>query len=125
MSSESNVKLTIAFSNPDLDAEEQERETRNLLREIKELDVESAELVEVREIPEGAKSVGGFLLGVLQAEVSLANFKKLLGFLGDRLGNKTIELEVEADGKKLKVKASSREELTAAIEQAQKFIAGN
>ncbi|WP_414574006.1 hypothetical protein [Nostoc sp. CCY 9925] len=125
MSSESNVKLTITLSNPDLDAEEQERETRNLLREIKELDVESAELVEVREIPEGAKSVGGFLLGVLQAEVSLANFKKLLGFLGDRLGNKTIELEVEADGKKLKVKASSREELTAAIEQAQKFIAGN
>ncbi|WP_392480289.1 hypothetical protein [Nostoc sp. C110] len=125
MSSESNVKLTIALSNPDLDAEEQEQETRNLLREIKELDVESAELVAVTEIPQGAKSVGGFLVGVLQAEVSLANFKKLLGFLGDRLGNKTIELEVEANGKKLKVKASSQEELNAAIEQAQKFIAGN
>ncbi|MBN3907538.1 MAG: hypothetical protein HWQ35_13535 [Nostoc sp. NMS1] len=125
MSSESNVKLTIALSNPDLDAEEQEKETRNLLREIKDLDVESAELVAVTEIPERGKSVGGFLLGVLQAEVSLANFKKLLGFLGDRLGNKTIELEVEANGKKLKVKASSQEELNAAIEQAQKFIAGN
>ncbi|MEH1970462.1 hypothetical protein [Nostoc sp.] len=125
MSFESNVKLTIALSNPDLDAEEQERETRNLLREIKDLDVESAELVAVTEIPEGAKSVGGFLVGVLQTEVSLANFKKLLGFLGDHLGNKTIELEVEANGKKLKVKASSQEELNAAIEQAQKFIAGN
>ncbi|MBE8968708.1 hypothetical protein IQ277_21540 [Nostocales cyanobacterium LEGE 12452] len=125
MSSESNVKLTIALSNPDLDAEEQEREAQNLLREIKDLDVESAELVAVTEIPQGAKSVGGFLVGVLQAEVSLANFKKLLGFLGDRLGNKTIELEVEANGKKLKVKASSQEELNAAIEQAQKFIAGN
>ncbi|MBN3882786.1 MULTISPECIES: hypothetical protein [unclassified Nostoc] len=125
MSSESNVKLTIALANPDLDAEEQEREARNLLREIKDLDVESAELVAVTEIPEGAKSVGGFLVGVLQTEVSLANFKKLLGFLGDRLGNKSIELEVEANGKKLKVKASSREELAAAIEQAQKFVAGN
>lgn len=125
MSFESNVKLTIALVNPDLDAEEQERETRNLLRDIKELDVESAELVAVTEIPEGAKSIGGFLVGVLQAEVSLANFKKLLRFLGDRLGNKTIELEVEANGKKLKVKASSREELAAAIEQAQKFVAGN
>ncbi|MEH1814331.1 MAG: hypothetical protein V7L09_18150 [Nostoc sp.] len=125
MSSESNVKLTIALSNSDLDAEEQEREARNLLREIKDLDVESAELVAATEIPQGAKSVGGFLVGVLQAEVSLANFKKLLGFLGDRLGNKTIELEVEANGKKLKVKASSQEELNAAIEQAQKFIAGN
>ncbi|QLE43715.1 hypothetical protein FD723_26905 [Nostoc sp. C052] len=125
MSSESNVKLTIALSNPDLDADEQERETRNLLREINELDVESAELVAVTEIPEGAKSVGGFLVGVLQAEVSINNFKKLLGFLGDRLGNKTIELEVEANGKKLKVKASSREELTVAIEQAKKFITGD
>ena len=125
MSSESNVKLTIALANPDLDAEEQEREARNLLREIKDLDVESAELVAVTEILEGAKSVGGFLVGVLQTEVSLANFKKLLGFLGDRLGNKSIELEVEANGKKLKVKASSREELAAAIEQAQKFVAGN
>ncbi|MEH2464150.1 hypothetical protein [Nostoc sp.] len=125
MSFESNVKLTIALSNPDLDAEEQERETRNLLREIKDLDVESAELVAVTEIPEGARSVGGFLVGVLQTEVSLANFKKLLRYLGDRLSNKTIELEVEANGKKLKVKASSQQELTAAIEQAQKFIAGN
>ncbi|MEH2304768.1 hypothetical protein [Nostoc sp.] len=125
MSSESNVKLTIALSNPDLDADEQERETRNLLREIKELDVESAELVAVTEVPQGAKSVGGFLVGVLQTEVSLANFKKLLGYLGDRLGNKTIELEVEANGKKLKVKASSQQELTAAIEQAQKFLEGN
>ncbi|MEH1921420.1 hypothetical protein [Nostoc sp.] len=134
MSSESNVKLTIALSNPDLDADEQEWETRNLLREINELDVESAELVAVTEIPEGAKSVGGFLVGVLQTEVSINNFKKLLGFLGvdaerlvarHRLRNKSIELEVEANGKKLKVKASSREELTAAIEQAQKFVAGN
>ncbi|MDZ8135694.1 MAG: hypothetical protein RM049_10385 [Nostoc sp. DedQUE04] len=123
MSSESNVKLTLTLANPDLNAEEQDREARNLLREIKDLDVESAELVAVTEIPEGAKSVGGFLVGVLQAEVSLANFKKLLGYLGDRLGNKTIELEVEANGKKLKVKASSQEELNAAIEQAQKFIA--
>ncbi|MBD2559240.1 MULTISPECIES: hypothetical protein [Nostoc] len=125
MISESNVKLTIAVFNPSLDAEEQERETRNLLREIRDLDVESAELVAVTQTPPGSKAFGGFLLGVLQAEVSLANFKKLLGFLGDRLGNKTIELEVEANGKKLKVKASSREELIAAIEQAQKFVAGN
>ncbi|MEH2057082.1 MAG: hypothetical protein V7K97_13150 [Nostoc sp.] len=123
MSFESNVKLTIALSNPDLDAEEQERETRNLLREIRDLDVESAELVAVAQTPPGSKAFGVFLLGVLQTEVSIANFKKLLGFLGDRLGNKPIELEVEANGKKLKIKASSQEELTAALEAAQRFVA--
>jgi hypothetical protein len=87
--------------------------------------VESAGLVEVAEIPEGGKSVGGFLVGALQAEVTISNCYKLLAWLGDRLRNKTIELEVEANGKKLKVKASSREELAAAIEQAQKFVAAN
>jgi hypothetical protein len=125
MSSESNVKFTIALSNPDLDTEEQERETRNLLREIKDLDVESAGLVEVAEVPEGGKSVGGFLVGALQAEVTISNCYKLLAWLSDRLRNKTIELEVEANGKKVIVKASSQQELAAALELAQKFIAAN
>ncbi len=124
MSSESNVKFTITLANPDLDAEEQERETRNLLRDIKDLDVESAGFVEVTEIPEGAKSVGGFLVGALQAEVTISNCYKLLAWLGS-LRNKTIELEVEVNGKKVKVKANGQKELTAALELAQKFIAGN
>jgi hypothetical protein len=124
MSSESNVKFTITLANPDLDAEEQERETRNLLRDIKDLDVESAGFVEVTEIPEGGKSVGGFLVGALQAEVTISNCYKLLAWLGS-LRNKTIELEVEVNGKKVKVKANGQKELTAALELAQKFIAGN
>ena len=124
MSSESNVKFTITLANPDLDAEEQERETRNLLRDINDLDVESAGLVEVTEIPEGGKSVGGFLVGALQAEVTISNCYKLLACLGG-LGNKSIELEVEFNGKKVKVKANGQKELTAALELAQKFIAGN
>jgi hypothetical protein len=74
--------------------------------------------------PAGNKAAGGILVGLLTAQVNKENAQKLLGFLGDRLGNKPIELEVEADGKKLKVKASSRTELTAAIEAAQKFLGG-
>ncbi|WP_027401927.1 hypothetical protein [Aphanizomenon flos-aquae] len=124
MSSESNVKFTITLFNPDLDADEQEQETRNLLREIKDLDIESAGLVEVTEIPEGARAIGGFLVGALQAEVTISNCYKLLAWLGG-LGNKTIELEVEANGKKVMVKASSQQELAAALELAQKFIAAN
>ena len=124
MSSESNVKFTITLSNPDLDADEQEQETRNLLREIKDLDIESAGLVGVTEIPEGAKAIGGFLVGALQAEVTISNCYKLLAWLGS-LRNKTIELEVEANGKKVKVKANGQKELTAALELAQKFIAAN
>jgi hypothetical protein len=123
MASESNVKLMIALKEPDLDPEELEKQTRNLVQELKDLDeVEQANLVAVTETPQGSKALGGFLLGILQAEVSIANCKKLLGFLGDRLGGKPIELEVEANGKKLKVSASSREELMAAIQAAQQFV---
>ncbi|MDD1428769.1 hypothetical protein MEO94_30885 [Dolichospermum sp. ST_sed9] len=125
MSSESNVKFTITLSNLDLDAEEQERETQNLLRDIKDLDVESAGFVEVTEIPEGARSVGGFLVGALQAEVTISNCYKLLAWLGDRLRNKTIELEIEVNGKKVILKVNSQQELAAVLELAQKFIAGN
>lgn len=125
MSSESNVKFTITLSNLDLDAEEQERETQNLLRDIKDLDVESAGFVEVTEIPEGARSVGGFLVGALQAEVTISNCYKLLAWLGDRLRNKTIELEIEVNGKKVILKVNSQQELAAVVELAQKFIAGN
>jgi len=45
-----------------------------------------------------------------------------MGFLGDRLGGKPIELQVEDNGRKLSVKAHSREELEAAIKAAQAFI---
>lgn len=120
---ESNVKLTIAFKDSDLDSEELDRQTQNLLREMRDLDeVEQVARVADPNPPEGNKTVGGFLVDVLMAEVSFANCKKLLGFVGDRLGGKPIELEVEANGRKLKVKAHSQQELKAAIEEAQKFI---
>ena len=72
--------------------------------------------------PEGNKSMGGFLGGLVMAEATVANAKKLVGFLGDRLGGKPIEFTVEGNGKKLSVKANSREELEFAIKAAQDFL---
>jgi hypothetical protein len=118
-----DIKLTIAFNDPDLDPEEREEQAQRLVAELRQLDeVDTVDRVPDPNPIEGGKSFGGFLIGLLTAEVSVANAKKLLGFLGDRLGNKPIELAVEANGKKLSVKASSREELEAAIKAAQDFI---
>lgn len=124
MMQQSNIKLTISLTDPELDEEELDEATRNLLQEMKELDeVEQVSLVKVEQAPKGSKALAGVLLGLLQAEVSLANVKKVLGFLGDRLGAKPIEMEVESpNGRKLKVKASSREELLLAIKAAEDFI---
>lgn len=124
MKAESNVKLTIALSDPDLDAEELDKVTRNLLQEMNELDeVAQASLVKVEAAPEGSKALAGFLLGILQAEVSVDNIMKVLGFIGDRGKGKTIEMELEADGRKLKLKASNQQDLVAAIRAAQEFVA--
>ena len=125
MVSEPTVTLTIAFNDPELDSEELEAQAQNLLAQMRDLDeIETVDRVLDPNPPEGNKAIGGMLVGLLMAEVSVANFKKLGAFLGDRLGDKVIELEVEANGKKLKVKANSREELGAAIEADQKFVAG-
>ena len=124
MSENSSIRLTIAFNDPDLDSEELEEQAQNLLAQLRDLDeLETVDRVLDPNPPVGNKAVGAILVGLLTAEVSPINAKKLFGFLGDRLGNKAIELEVEANGKKLKVKASSQEELMAAIEAAQKFVA--
>jgi hypothetical protein len=124
MPANSSIKLTIAFNDPDLDSEDLEKQAQNLLAQMRDLDeIETVDRVLDPNPLEGNKSMGAILVGLLTAEVSLANVKKLMGFLGDRLGGKPIELTVEANGKKLTVRAHSREELEAAIAAAQKFVA--
>ena len=124
MSNDSSIKLTIAFNDPDLNSEERDEQAQRFITELKQMDeVETADFVPDPNPPDGNKTLGGFLLGLLTAEVNAANAKKVLRFLGDRLSGKTIELSVEANGKKLSVKASSQEELEAAIKLAQDFIA--
>lgn len=124
MAPNSNIKLMIAFNDLDLESEERDEQAQRLMTELKQMD----EIEEINRVidpnpPEGNKAVGGFLAGLLMAEVNVGNAKKMLGFLGDRLGGKPIELSVEGYGKKLTVKAHSREELEAAIKAAQEFVA--
>ncbi|REJ47392.1 MAG: hypothetical protein DWQ51_20760 [Microcystis wesenbergii TW10] len=125
MSNKSTIKLVIAFNDPNLEPEERDEQAQVLLTELQQADeVESVKRILDPNPPEGNKSLGGFLGGILMAEVNPANGKKLLGFLGDRLGGKPIELSVEANGRKLTVKGHSREELEMAIKAALDFISG-
>ncbi len=123
MNSSNPIALTITFIDPDLTSEELDDEVVQLLGELSDRsDIESVDRVRDPNPPDGNKSVGGFLTGLLKAEVNPANALKVLGYLGDRLGNKPISFEVEGNGKKLKVSASSREELEFAIQKAKEFI---
>jgi hypothetical protein len=123
MTSNSIIYLTINLADSSLDPEELDEETHKLMKELRELDVvEQVNFVNNPETPVGSKPGISTLMGLLTVEVSLTNIKSLFGFLGDRFGDKTIEMEVEANGKKLKVKASSKYELSEAIKAAQDFI---
>jgi hypothetical protein len=124
MASNSSITFTIAFNDPDLDSEELDEQAQRLVSELRQID----EVDEVNRVldpnpPEGNKSMGGFVVGLLSAQVTPENGKKLLGFLSDRLGGKPIEFTVEGNGKKLSVKANSREELEFAMKAAQDFLA--
>jgi hypothetical protein len=118
------IKLMINFSDSNLSTDERDDEAQRLLNELKNMDeIESIDRVLDPNPPEGNKAIGAWLAGILMAEVNITNAKAVLGYLGNRLGGKPIELELEANGRKLKVKAHSQEELTAAIEAAKNFIA--
>lgn len=120
---ENNIKFVISFNDSELDAEEREEQAQRLMAELRQMDeVDAVDRVLDPNPPEGNKAIGGILVGLLTAQVSPVNAQKLMGFLGDRLGGKPIELAVEANGKKLTVKAHSREELEAAIKAAQDFV---
>jgi hypothetical protein len=127
MAGEPGVMLTIDFNNPDLDAEEAEEAVQNLIGQMRDLDeIESVERVLDPNPPVGNKAVGSFLVGLLMAEVSVANVKKLGAFMGDRIGNKPIKLKVKApDGRELELEASSQQEFDYAYEKAQAFLKGN
>ena len=121
-----NITLTIAFNDPDLKNEDLEEQAQNLFAQMRDLDeIETVDRVLDPNPPAGNKAIGGILVGLLTAEVSVANFKKLGAFLGDRLGNKPVKLKVKApDGRELELEASSREEFDYAYEKAQAFLKG-
>jgi hypothetical protein len=119
----SNLKLTIHLTDSDLDDEEKDEAAKNLLFQIEKIDeVEAVDRVFDPNPPEGNKSLGGFLMGVLKAEVKPSQAMPLLGFLSDRARTQPIEVELELEGRKLRVKADNPEELTAALQSLQMFL---
>jgi len=124
MSENSITSITISFTDPDLDLEEQEEEVQKLLSQMKKLDeVEEVDRVLDPNPPVGNKALGGFLVGMLTVEVSSANVKKLLGFLSERLSGKPIKIAVKTpDGREISVEASSQAEFAFAMQKAQEFL---
>jgi hypothetical protein len=93
-----NIQIFIDLSNldPQLSPERLEDLTGGVADEMRGELVNKVELVREDEIPEeGKPGFAGFILGLLKAEVSAANIKALLNYLGERFNGKTLKLEWE------------------------------
>ncbi|BAY09805.1 hypothetical protein [Calothrix sp. NIES-2098] len=127
MADTSDIKLTITFIDQDLDEEEKDEEAERLLTQMKELnEVEEVNRVAELNPPVGSKSITGYVVGQIMAIVKSESVKQVWAFLSDRLSNKPIEIELEltkqgGESKKVKVKASSRKELEAAVNAIQEI----
>ncbi len=119
-----NVYVNLELVDTSLDSEDLQAATRNLLKQVKAVDgVEEADLVSVTEIPEGSMAIGGYVVGLLTAEISVANLQKLGGFLKDRILAKNLKMTVKAYGKEMAIEASSQAEFDYAIQKANEQIA--
>jgi hypothetical protein len=123
MGTTTNIQVTINLSNQDIDGEELQAETLNLLPQLRDLDgVETVDLVEAAEIPDSAKPGLSYVWGILTAKVNPANIGTLLKFLSN-FRTKPIELQLKApDGRELKLIANTQADLAFARQQAEEFL---
>jgi hypothetical protein len=112
------VKVKISVDDPDLDADETDEAARQILVQLKSMD----ERIINPNPPEGNKSLGGFLVGALEAEVQPNHLKSLLGFLGQRARRQPLEIEIEVGDRKIKVTASNHGDLVAAEQFVQQLL---
>lgn len=124
--SDTSIWVTITLSDPQLQEEQLQETVQTLQSETLEVDgVTEADLVSIEEAPAGSKSIGGFLLDRFKALVDLNKLQNLVQVLSRRLvGQQTIEIEAKGNGRKLKVKIGSPEDLAKVMPEVEKFIKG-
>jgi len=96
---ETPVELLVQVEASGADEEEIDRLTRDLLAELRDLPVESAEIPVAATRSAGAKSFGIEALGALALKVAPSALPKIVAFLRDWLNR--------GDGKHIKIKASN------------------
>jgi hypothetical protein len=126
MTDKSTVQFTIDLATTDLEDEELNRLTVTLLQQMKdsdEFEKVNRVAVEDEEMPKDAKSSGGFILGILTAEVNSKNIKNAVWWLQRRLSGKPLKLRVrKRQGTEINLEANNREDFEFLMQQAEKFL---
>ena len=101
---ENNLAVNITVLDSQLNDEELQEATTILRDEIIEVEgVQEANLVPMAQAPAGSKGIGDFLMGQLEASITVKGLKTLANFLGNNLYSKKIKIKAEGNGKKLDI----------------------
>ncbi len=110
------LEITFGLADAELEDDERLKFAKKLLPELRQLDeVQKADRTEDLDTETGAKGFST-LAGFLTAEVSIANIKTFLGWMGDRLQDKPIKGKVKIGDSEVEFEVKSRQEL-AELEQ--------
>ncbi|NEQ74377.1 MAG: hypothetical protein F6K23_15870 [Okeania sp. SIO2C9] len=111
-----NIQLIITLSDSQLEDRQLQTDTENMRQEIEKFDgVQKAELMPIEIAQPGAKSIGGFLVGVLTTEINAKNFKALVRYLGNNLYSKTIKIKAKGNGREIDIEISRLEDLNKVL----------
>lgn len=112
-----NITIDLTEAGLELLPGEMEARSHTLADELRSGNLaESAKLARKEGVRPGAKSgMLAFAWGLLTAEISRENLKKIMDFLGNRFYGKTLTLDYKADGLECSLDYRNQEELEQAI----------
>lgn len=92
------IDLILEIADSEAGTDVRDRDTYQLRDEVRQLDVESVEMVPAESIPEGAKPLDPATIGALAVKLIPAAIPKLVGFVKEWAGRK--------DGRQVTIKAN-------------------
>ena len=121
-----SLNLTIQVGGADANADEIDEMTRQLLSEIRDLEIESADLAPGDAAPAGTKAVGAIELGALAVKVLPAVAKRLTDFLqswAERTSNRVVKINTQIGDRKIEVEYNPKDVSTRELGQLVELIA--
>lgn len=123
-SSEETVQFILELDNPELEDGQKLKFSKNLLRDLRDLDeVEKADRTEDLTSEEGSKAGLDTLIGSVKALVPVKKVKEFFEYLKDLLQNKPIKVSVKVGKNETKIEANNTQELAEAEKTVLNLIA--
>lgn len=126
MTDESTVQFILDLTTTGLEEEELNRLTITLLQQMKdsdEFEKVNRVAVEDEDIPKDAKSIEGFIVGILMAEVNSQNIISAISWVQRRLSGKTLKFTVKTpQGTEISLEGRTLKDIEALMQEAEKFL---